>query len=169
MSKFNIWIILLIISVLINGVLIGASARTWLASPEPAAVQSDRTAGPRGACSMRTFMRALPDDRRADVRARFEAARPELRELGREAWRARQQAQDALRAEPFDPDAARAATAEARAARARLEARSEAVILEALAYMDPETRTQVIEATFTPHERSWRGRRGDRPRGDGPR
>jgi uncharacterized membrane protein len=164
MSRLNIWIILLIISVLVNGVLIGASARTWLAAPEPAAVQSDRTAGPRGAFSMRSFMRALPDDKRADVRARFEAARPELRELGREAWQARQMAQDALRAEPFDAAAARAATAEARAARARLEARSEAVILDAMADMDEETRTRVIEATFAPPERSWRGRRGEGPR-----
>lgn len=161
MSKFNIWIILLIISVLINGVLIGANARTWRASPEPAALQQDRAAGPRGAFSMRAFMRALPDDKRADVRARFEAAGPELRELGREAWRARQLAQDALRAEPFDAAAAGAATAEARAARARLEARSEAVILEALADMDADTRSQVIDATFAPHERSGRGRRRD--------
>jgi uncharacterized membrane protein len=161
MSRLNIWIILLIISVLINGVLIGASARTWLASPEPAAVQQDRSAGPRGAFSMRTFVRALPDDKRADVRARFEAAGPELRELGREAWRARQLAQDALRAEPFDATAARAATAEARAARARLEARSETVILEALAEMDADTRSQVIDATFAPREGSRRGRRGD--------
>ncbi|MGY6629101.1 MAG: periplasmic heavy metal sensor [Oceanicaulis sp.] len=164
MNRLNIWIILLIISVLINGVLIGASARTWLAAPEPAAVQQDRSAGPRGAFSVRAFMRALPDDRRADVRARFEAAGPELRELGREAWRARQLAQDALRAEPFDAAIARAATAEARTARARFEARSEAVILEALSDMDADTRTRVIEATFAPRERSWRGQRGERQR-----
>lgn len=164
MSRLNIWIILLIVSVLINGVLIGANARTWLAAPEPAAAQTDRTAGPRGAFSMRSFMRALPDDKRGEVRARFEAAGPELRELGREAWQARQRAQDALRTEPFDAAAARAATADARAARARLEARSEAVILDAMADMDEETRTRVIEATFAPRERSWRGRRGDGPR-----
>jgi uncharacterized membrane protein len=164
MSKLNIWIILLIISVLINGVLIGAGARAWLAAPEPAAVQQDRSAGPRGAFSMRAFVRALPDERRAEVRARFEAARPELRELRREAWRARQLAQEALRAEPFDADAARAATEEARAARARLEARSEAEILEVLGDMDADTRSRVIDATFAPRERSWRGRRGDGPR-----
>lgn len=103
MSRLNIWIILLIISVLINGVLIGASARTWLASPEPAAVQQDRSAGPRGAFSMRTFVRALPDDKRADVRARFEAAGPELRELGRRPGGRASLRRDALRAEPLTP------------------------------------------------------------------
>ncbi len=161
MSRLNIWLVLLIISVLLNGVLIGASARTWLGSPEPAAAHQDRSSGPRAAFSMRTFVRALPDDQRAEVRARFEAAGPELRELGREAWRARQQAQEALRAEPFDATAARTATADARAARARFEARSEAVILDALADMDEETRTRVIDATFAPGDRPRRGRRGD--------
>lgn len=169
MSKLNIWIILLIISVLINGVLIGASARTWLAAPEPVTVQQDRPSGARGAFSMRAFMRALPEENRAEVRARFEAAGPELRELGREAWRARQLAQSALRAVPFDAAAAEAATAEARAARARFEARSEAVILEALAEMDAETRTRVIEATFAPREQDGRERPGRGQRRDQPR
>jgi len=37
MSRLNIWIMLLIASVLINGVLIGAGARTWFAVPAPEA------------------------------------------------------------------------------------------------------------------------------------
>lgn len=164
MSKFNIWIILLIISVLINGVLIGANARTWRASPEPAALQQDRAAGQRGAFSMRAFMRALPDDSRAQVQARFQAAGPELRDLGRSAWRAQEAAFDALRAEPFDPAAARAATAAARDARARFEARSEALILETLSDMDPETRGRVIEETVARRDRPRRDRSGDGPR-----
>lgn len=161
MSKFNIWIILLIVSVLINGVLIGAGARTWFAAPTPEATQQDRSAGPRGAFSMRAFMRALPDDSRAEVRARFEAAGPELRELGRSARRAQEAAFAALRAEPFDPAAARAATAQARDARARFEARSEAVILETLADMDPQTRARVIDETVARRDRPRRDRRGD--------
>jgi len=161
MSRLNIWIILLIISVLINGVLIGASARTWFAAPTPEATLQDRPSGPRSAFSMRAFMRALPDDSRAEVRARFEAAGPELRELGRSAWRAQEAAFAALRAEPFDPAAARAATAQARDARARFEARSEAVILETLTDMDPQTRARVIDETVARRDRPRRDRRGD--------
>jgi len=167
MSRLNIWIMLLMASVLINGVLIGAGARTWFAVPAPEATHQDRSSGPRSAFSMRAFMRALPDDSRAQVRARFEAAGPELRQLGRDAWRAQEAAYAALRTEPFDPDAARAATAQARDARARFEARSEAVILETLAEMEPETRARVIEETVARRDRPWRERR-DR-RGDGTR
>ncbi len=164
MTKLNIWIILLIVSVLVNGVLIGAGARTWLAAPVPETAQQDRPSGSRGAFSMRAFMRALPDDSRAEVRARFQAAGPELRDLGRSAWRAQEAAFDALRAEPFDPAAARAATAAARDARARFEARSEAVILETLADMDPQTRGRVIEETVARRDRPRRDRSGDGPR-----
>lgn len=149
MNKFNVWIVLLIVSVLINGVLIGAHARLWLDAP-PAPSAPQQLPPERPTFSLRAFMQALPEDRQADVRARFQAAGPELRELGRDAWRARERAYAALRAEPFDPAAASAATEAARAARARFEARSEAVILDSLAGMDAATRQQAIEATLSP-------------------
>lgn len=161
MSRVNVWIVLLIASVLLNGVLIGAGARHWFAPAREPAAQAP-VSGPvmmRGHFSMRAFMRALPEAQRAEARERFESARTDMRTLGREAMTARRTASEALRAQPFDAEAASQAMAEARAARARMEARSEALILEILDTMEPEAREAVLEEAFAPRERSRRWRR----------
>ncbi|KAA5805156.1 periplasmic heavy metal sensor [Alkalicaulis satelles] len=161
MNRVNIWIVLLLVSVLLNGVLIGAGARHWFA-PEPSPAAERPSSGPvmmRGNFSLRAFMRALPEDQRPLARERFEAASPHLRELGREAMQARRTASETLRAQPFDAEAAQAAMAGARDARARMDARTEAVILDILERMEPEAREAVLEAAFAPPERGARLRR----------
>lgn len=161
MGRINIWIVLLLASVLLNGVLIGAAARDGFgtaAAPE-AQDRGERAVGPRGRFDLRGFVEALPEDVRADTRARFDAVRPQLRGLGRDAYQARRAAMAALGADEFQVEAAATALGDARRARNELEAATERVVLEAVADLDADTRREALRAALGPRAL----RRGDRP------
>ena len=163
MGRINIWIVLLLGSVLLNGVLIGAAARDGFgAAGAEGSERSERTGrgGPRGGFDLRGFVEALPEDVRADTRTRFDAVRPELRGLGRDAYRARRSALEALGAEGFQVETAAMARGEARQARNAFEAATERVVLEAVADLDAETRSEALRAALGPRAM----RRGSRVR-----
>ncbi len=157
MSRVNIWIVLLLVSVLLNGVLIGAGARSWFAPEAPSAPSAGEDPG-RG-FDVRAFIQALPEEARADARRRAMAERRALRDDFRSAGRARMEAYQVLNAEPFDPEAAANALAEARAARAAIETRTEALILDTAADLSEEERRTALSAAL----------RAPRGRGDGRR
>jgi uncharacterized membrane protein len=161
MTRPNIWIVLLLASVLLNGVLLGVGARTWFGPGEQASVEMRAPSAGRGGFSMRAFMRALPPEMRDSARMRIEQERAQLRELARESWRARRDAYAVIADEPFDSERVLTALADARAARARLEHHTEVVILDIVAQMEPEARSEALRASM----RS--GRRPDRRRGEG--
>ncbi|MGJ3231284.1 MAG: periplasmic heavy metal sensor [Oceanicaulis sp.] len=165
MTRANLWIVLLILSVLLNGVLLGAGARDWF-GPEAAPAAPFETGRPDGrrGFDLRGFVQALPPEARAEARGRFEAARPELRGLTREMIEARVAALRVLAAEEFDPQEAAAALGEARRARADLEAATERVILEAVADLDAETRREALRGALGPERLERRRLRG----GDAP-
>lgn len=171
MGRINIWIVFLLASVLLNGVLIGAAARDGFgrdAAPEMSEhSERGRGRGPRGGFDLRGFVEALPEDARAETRGRFDAVRPQLRGLGREAYQARRSAMERLGAEDFDVEATAAALAEARQARSDLEAASERVVLEAVADLDAETRREALRAALGPHamRHGGRGRPAPEPEG----
>jgi len=167
MGRFNVWIVLLLASVLLNGVLIGAMAREGFA---PAAAPEAHERGERrgrGGFDLRSFVRALPEDVREETRGRFDAARPDLHGLRREAFEARRGAVDALGAEDFDVEAAAAALAEARRARTDLEAAIERVVLEAVADLDAETRRDALREALGPRTMRREGRDRPAPDADG--
>ncbi|MGX6647091.1 periplasmic heavy metal sensor [Maricaulaceae bacterium MS644] len=171
MGRINIWIVLLLASVLLNGVLIGAAARDGFgtaAAPE-AQDRGERRTGraPRGGFDLRGFVEALPDDVRADTRARFDAVRPELRSLGRDAYLARRTAMAALGAEGFEVEAAATALGDARRARSELEAATERVVLEAVADLDAETRREALRAALGPRALRRADRSGPAPEPEG--
>lgn len=147
MRRINIWIALLLASVLLNGVLIGVSARTWLSPGEPAAVTRE---GPPRGFDVRAFVDALPEARREDARRRAQAERRALRGEFRAAGQARRQAFEALNAEPFDPQAAAEALDQARAARGAIEARIEAMIMDIAADLTPDERRAALDAAIGP-------------------
>ena len=149
MNRFNIWIVLLLVSVLINGALIGAGARSWFAPPPVDASEAGAPGLSRG-FDLRAFLQALPADARAEARSRARAERRALRSEVRDAALARRAAHEALTAEPFDPDAAARALAEARAARAALQARAEAMILDLAAGLSPQDRRAALSAALGP-------------------
>jgi hypothetical protein len=70
MSRINIWIALLLVSVLVNGVLIGAGAHRWLSDDGAArtSIRADASdvARMRG-FEPRRFFRALPDEYRRSM------------------------------------------------------------------------------------------------------
>lgn len=150
MSRINPWIVALLVSVLLNGVLIGAGARHWLAPSAPTSLQ---TGGPGGGFNLRAFVAALPEDHRAEARRLVLDQRQALRADVRAAGQARRQAYQAVTAEPFDPEAAAAALERARQARAVVEARAEAIILEVADELTAEERTDALRAALGPRRR----------------
>jgi len=171
MSRINIWIALLLVSVLINGVLIGILAKRGFEAEPPhrrvLAVQSETA--PSGQFNPRQFLRALPPAYRDDVRQQMRDARSEIMPLYRDVAQARSAVMDAMAAEPFDAEAVNQALEAARIARARLERRSEVFMLEVAASLPAEVRHQVlVEASVRRHDDHRRhGRSGrDRHHGD---
>ncbi|XBQ16258.1 MAG: periplasmic heavy metal sensor [Oceanicaulis sp.] len=160
MGRINIWIVLLLVSVALNGVLIGAGARSWFGPAEAPRAEENVRPG-RGGFDLRGFLEALPPEARQEARARFEAQRPELRRLARETVQTRVAAMRAVAAEDFDPETAAARLDEARRARAALETRTEALVLGVAADLDPEERRAALRAAMGP-DRLDRRRRAPR-------
>ncbi len=162
MARVNIWIVLLLISVLANGVLIGAGARTWF-SPKEVVVEGNEPR--RGGFNLRGFVEALPEAERRAARTQAEQGRREIRSLLREAGAARREAAQLLFAEPFDAEAAAEAMDRARLARLEVERATERRILTIASELSPEDRQAAFTAAMTIPDR--RGPRG--PGGPGPR
>lgn len=156
MPRINLWIILLLVSVLLNGVLLGGSARSWFGPERPAAMEMSEPR--RGGFQLRAFVEALPEDQRREARARAEASRAELRGLVRETVMTRRAAAQALLADPYDPEAAAEALEQARQARAALERATEGRILEIADELDPDVRQAAFEAAMTLPPRRGPGR-----------
>jgi uncharacterized membrane protein len=171
MSRMNVWIALLLISVLINGVLIGAGARNWLTDATPPPPQAGE--GPQRGFDVRAFIQALPEEARADARRRAMAERRALRDEFRNVGRARRAAYETINTEPFDPEAASAALADVRSARAAIESRTEAMILDIAAGLTEEQRRVALNAALRPLREARSGpgelrRSGSEQRPDGP-
>lgn len=161
MRHAPIWIALLVLSVLVNGILAGVLIERRAVTPfEPHAHHGEALRS--GRFQPHAFLSALPEELRGQARERMHEGRRDMAPLMREAVRARREAAEALSAEPFDAEAAAAALAEARAARAAVEAQGEAILLSIVDDLDPETRRRVLE-------QAWSGRppfggHHDRPR-----
>lgn len=168
MTRLNIWIILLLVSVLLNGVLLGAGARSWLTPEAP--MQAGQAVRTGGGFQLRAFLAALPAEERVAARQRLEATRRELGGLVREAARSRRAAAQTLLADPFDPAAAEAALDRSREARAALEDATETLILEIAADLEPEERQAAFRAAMRlpPFDRQGPGLRERRPPGPPP-
>ena len=138
MRHAPIWIALLVLSVLVNGILIGVLIQRG-AGPgfEPHARHGEMHRP--GRFHPEAFLAALPEETRERARERLREGRRDMLPLMREAARARREAARALSADPFDAEAAASALAEARAARAAMEARGEAVLLSIVEDLDPQT------------------------------
>ena len=168
MNRINIWIALLLASVLLNGVLIGASAHRWLNDdgPSRASIRADAddAASVKG-FEPRSFFRAVPEEYRGELLEQMANSRDEVYALMRDLGDKRRAVRDVLTSEPFDPEAAALALSEARDARARLEQRSEALILEAAEALPADVRRAAFERALTRRDRGGRGDRRERRRG----
>lgn len=157
------WIAALLVSVLINGALIGfllhrgADGPSWRMVHEGGPHSGPRHEGAMsGRFDVRGFLAALPPADREIAARHMRENMERMRSLGREALDVRRQADAVLAAEPFDPEAARAALARVRESRLGFETQMEASLIEILAGLDPEIRAAALEAGRRP---SFRGRR----------
>ncbi|WP_440957484.1 periplasmic heavy metal sensor [Oceanicaulis sp. LC35] len=174
MNRINIWIALLLASVLLNGLLIGASAHRWLHDDGPSreAIRADAAdaASVKG-FEPRSFFRAVPEEYRRDLFEHMAGSRDEVYGLMRDLGDKRRAVRDVLTSEPYDPEAAAEALSEARDARARLEQRTEALILDAAGILPADVRRDAFDRALTRHhDRDHDRRGGDRgSRHDGER
>jgi uncharacterized membrane protein len=147
------WIIALLISVLMNGALIGfvwhrsADGPSWGASTSPEAGRETRRETRRpGSFNVRGFVRALPEENREYARQRMRENMPQARALMQQARQARLDAEAVMSSEPFDPDAARAAMDDMHASRRIAEGFVENLVLELVADLEPEQREASLAA-----------------------
>ncbi|MGK0267233.1 MAG: putative membrane protein [Maricaulis sp.] len=175
------WIAALLVSVLVNGALIGfllhrsADGPSWRIMHDRGEMAGPPREGPMsGRFDVRGFLAALPEEERAIADRRMHENMEAMRAIGREVFEARRQADAMLAAEPFDAEAAQAALGRVREIRLGLETQMEASLIEILAGLDPADRAAALEAgrrePFEGHRpgfgRHERGGPHDRP--DGP-
>jgi Spy/CpxP family protein refolding chaperone len=113
---------------------------------------------------LRTFRRALPEDRQGVIDAAFAAQRPELRQRIRALFDARRGVRDAIRAEPFDRPALDAAFARLRTAEADAALQAQGALGDVLQQLTPEERQQLADLVPRrgPHGREPRRERAPR-------
>jgi len=149
MTRINVWIIALLASVLLNGLLIGAGAHRWLGGGGDYKYASRMDADVRGLDASRSFdprrfMQSVPESYRDQFQNQMAEARPEIIQLWREARDKRQAALLLMMDEPFDPVAVTQALDEARQARQRMEQRAEALVLEIAQTLPADIRRQAL-------------------------
>lgn len=155
------WIVLLVVSLGVNGVLAGILAQRAL-TPAAPVQETGRYMPGSGGFNPRAFIAALPEDRQEAARVQLREGLRGMRPLFGEMMASRREMNRLLRAEEFDEAAMLAAMAQMRATRARLDASGEAIILDIVADLDPDTRRAALEAAYSP-------RRGPMFRRGGPR
>ena len=170
MNRINIWIALLLASVLLNGLLIGSSAHRWFNDEDSsrASIRADAAnAESVKGFEPRSFFRAVPEEYRRELFEHMAGSRDEVYALMRDLGDKRRAVREVLTSEPYDPDAAAQALSEAREARARLEQRTEALILDAAGILPADVRRDAFDRALTRrHDHDRRGRDHDGSRED---
>lgn len=106
---------------------------------------SEPLAGP-ARLEVRILARALPEDRRGELRAALRDRRAAIGAALHDMRRARGDAARLLRAESFDPDALEDAHARLRAATAAVQAELQDVLVDAAAGLTVKERRSLVEA-----------------------
>ena len=180
MKPSPVWLIVLVLSVLANGVLIGflahqsADGPQWSAGREAAGGPQSGDRGPRAAFDMRGFVRALPPEARE---ATFNQVRDTFDDMGpliEDAGTARREVEALMIADSFDAEAVAAALDRLHASHRAIERRVEGTVLTVLDGLDAETRRAALQAGidrpgFDPDRSRRAGPPPGGPRPDGPR
>lgn len=138
MTRFpsGVWAIVLIASVLVNGLILGLVVAGAMMNVEVGRGRSQIGSGP----SFPAFQDRIPEEARQEMMDGLRARALEARPLVEEMREASEAAMAALSADPFDEEAARAAFERTRAARAALEAQAHDITISLFANLPPETR-----------------------------
>lgn len=136
----GVWAIVLIASVLVNGVVLGIVVAGAAMNVQVGRTQTAIVSAP----SFRGFEDRLPEEVRDEVRTGLRERALEARPLLDEMVVANGQVVSALTAEPFDPEAARAAFERVREARSALEAQAHELTVSLFSNLPQETRERLI-------------------------
>jgi uncharacterized membrane protein len=160
----NRWRTIAIAALALNLVLIGAGVGAFSAGVRLTPPGGGGGGGPGGQMS-RVMIESLPEARRQELRREIGRSLRDAQGLRRAARDARVAAYKTAMAEPYNPVAVRAAFAQMRAADARVMARFDDAIVDALGKLTPEERrTAMMELAARAHKgRGGHERRGDRP------
>ncbi len=107
-----------------------------------------------GVATIGHIMRALPHDRKDEARELLRAARPEFKPLRAERKAAQIAVADAIEQAPFDRSAVLKAFDELRLKGERTKASAHGVMVDVLAVLSPEERTEVAASLRKRAERS---------------
>jgi uncharacterized membrane protein len=150
------WIVALLASVLINGALAGfvlhraSDGPDWRRGHEREDGERGgghyRRGGP-GSFDLRAFVDALPEETRDTARQRLFDNMPDMRAHFEESREARRVVEDLLTRDTVDRAALDAALEEMRQSRLDLERNIEAIVLDIVSELDPETRAAALEAS----------------------
>ena len=167
-SGLNLWMALLIGSVLLNGVLLGVTLQRSFSPSAPSHVRSETVASP-GRFNGPAFIQALPEDVREDARERLRQSRSVLGGLMRTAVQTRVEAMTLMQSETATEEDILQALQRARQARNEVEARGEIFVMEIIAGLEPEDRVRALNAAYSRDFGRHRMRRPPPPPGeDGP-
>ena len=174
------WIIALLASVLINGVLAGfvlhrtADGPNWRPGDHHDGDGPHHRGRRNAGYDLRDLLYALPEEARREARERARNDIGEIRALFDEARAARDEFDTVMRAQDFDRAGAEAALQRMRDAREALELHLQDNVLDLVAGLDAQTRTRILEERREDRRRRFRrghdgpGRDGPPPDGDGP-
>jgi uncharacterized membrane protein len=170
------WIVALLASVLLNGVLAGFVLHRTTEGPDWRQEREDgdgdrRHRGPPPAgFDLRNLLFSLPEDARRQARERARDNIDEIHALFDEGRQARDAFEAAVSADPLDREAAEQALQRLRAVREQLELGLQGVVLDLMADLDVQTRAEVLAASRDRDRHGRRHGRRDRreDRRDGP-
>ncbi len=134
--------ILLLISLLLNGVFFGMAIADRVFDPP----HRGHRGGPDREFSVRLFLHNTPEPQREAMREELRARFGEVRPLFERAHQAHRNAFEALAADPFDRAEAEAALEELRAARLAIDETGQAIMLDLVEDLDADTRRRALEA-----------------------
>lgn len=167
------WIIALLASVLINGVLAGfvlhrtADGPDWRRGADHDGDAPHHRGRRSAGYDLRDLLYALPDDVRREARERARDDIEDIRALFDEARAARDDFDTAMRAERFDREAAADALQRLREVRETLELNLQEDVLDLVGDLDAQTRARILEERREDRHRRFR-RRHDGPGQEGP-
>lgn len=159
------WLIVLLVSVLANGVLLGVLLHRSADGPSWRAGHGERmemrhSGDRRAGFALHGFVGALPEEVRAEAIARVRGEMSGMGDLMSQAHAARLEVERLLVEDEFDTDAVIAAMDDLNARHREIERRIEAAVLDVLAGLDRETRERAMAAGL---ERRLHHRRHGRP------
>ncbi|MFZ4601604.1 MAG: periplasmic heavy metal sensor [Caulobacterales bacterium] len=159
------WRTIAVVSIGLNLVIAGAAIGGYAAGArfEPPGARAE--GGPRAERPIRTILKALPQERRGEMRREIARTFAQSGDLRKEARDARASLVETVQAEPYDAAAVKAALARMRAADSALSGRFHDAVADQLGRAAPDERRAVLRALVNRRAAPANGRAAPDPQG----